>query len=138
MKSFLLIDTAGEPARIGLATGDFEQLPNRGALAGELLRRIDALLHAHHIKLSELTGIGVVVGPGSFTGLRLGIAAANALAWSHKLPAVAVTAEEAATEDSFRQIVTDRLAAGETSRTVMPEYGRPPSITPPNDARRKS
>lgn len=44
------------------------------------------LLNKHGCSLSDLTGIRVVVGPGSFTGLRVGVAVANALSYALKIP----------------------------------------------------
>ena len=41
-------------------------------------------------KWSDLTAIGVVVGPGSFTGIRLGIAYAKGLAMGLKIPVVGI------------------------------------------------
>lgn len=42
------------------------------------------------LKLPELDGIAVSIGPGSFTGLRVGLSYAKGLAFSHSLPIVTV------------------------------------------------
>jgi tRNA threonylcarbamoyl adenosine modification protein YeaZ len=130
MRPFLLIDSHGEPARIGLP-GNERTIPNRNALAERLVAEIDAVLREARLHLPELAGIGVVAGPGSFTGLRLGIAAANALAWSHRLPVVPVPASEAPSFEAFAASVEKRFAEGRTARAAVPEYGREPAITPP-------
>lgn len=55
-------------------------------------------------KWSDLTAIGVVVGPGSFTGIRIGIAYAKGLAMGLNIPVVPINAFElylAATPDAF-------------------------------------
>lgn len=43
------------------------------------------------ISMSDLCGIIIVNGPGSFTGIRVGITVANAMAYAHALPVYAVT-----------------------------------------------
>ncbi|HIS70954.1 MAG TPA: tRNA (adenosine(37)-N6)-threonylcarbamoyltransferase complex dimerization subunit type 1 TsaB [Candidatus Enterousia intestinigallinarum] len=60
---------------------------------------------------SDLTAIGVVVGPGSFTGIRLGIAYAKGLALGLNIPVVPVNAFEIylrATPDAFVAIDSGR------------------------------
>ena len=55
-------------------------------------------------KWSDITAIGVVVGPGSFTGIRLGIAYAKGLAMGLNIPLISINAFElylAATPDAF-------------------------------------
>ena len=55
-------------------------------------------------KWSDLSAIGIVVGPGSFTGIRLGIAYAKGLAMGLKIPVVGITLFDlylAATPDAF-------------------------------------
>lgn len=62
-------------------------------------------------KWSDLTAIGVVVGPGSFTGIRLGIAYAKGLALGLNIPVVPVDAFEIylrATPDAFVAIDSGR------------------------------
>lgn len=62
-------------------------------------------------KWSDITAIGVVVGPGSFTGIRLGIAYAKGLAMGLKIPVVPINAFElylAATPDAFVAIDSGR------------------------------
>lgn len=51
-----------------------------------VLPLIDKLLKKHQLKLSDLSAIEVNTGPGSFTGLRVGIAVANTLSFALKIP----------------------------------------------------
>jgi len=51
-----------------------------------LLQSIKEALDKEKIKLKDLTEIEVKTGPGSFTGLRVGVSVANALRWSLKIP----------------------------------------------------
>ncbi len=75
--------------------------------------------------LHDISGIGVMKGPGSFTGLRIGLTVANALADSLSVPIVGATGED------WRKIVLKKLRAGENEKIVMPEYGAAAHITAP-------
>jgi tRNA threonylcarbamoyladenosine biosynthesis protein TsaB len=58
--------------------------------AERLLPLIDELLKASQTALSDLNAIAVSIGPGSFTGLRVGVATAKGLAIGCNLPLIAV------------------------------------------------
>lgn len=51
-----------------------------------LLPLISKLLKEHKLSLKDLTGIKVEAGPGSYTGLRVGVAVANALGFALGVP----------------------------------------------------
>lgn len=51
---------------------------------------VDEILNQNNKKMSDLTAIGVIVGPGSFTGIRMGIAYAKGLAIGLNIPVVPV------------------------------------------------
>ena len=57
-------------------------------LAGELAVRVDAFMAEHGIAAADLGGIGVGVGPGSYTGARVGVAWATAAARALGVPLV--------------------------------------------------
>lgn len=63
--------------------------------AESLLPSMDFLLAQVAATLRDIEGLAVAVGPGSFTGLRIGIAAVEGLAYSLERPAVGVSALEA-------------------------------------------
>lgn len=54
--------------------------------AQAVLPMIEKILKKYRLKLEDLKMIEVNTGPGSFTGLRVGLAIANALAFSLKIP----------------------------------------------------
>ena len=54
--------------------------------AQAVLPLLEKLLVEHKLTLNKLTGIEVNLGPGSFTGLRVGVAIANTLGWLLNLP----------------------------------------------------
>ena len=70
-------------------------LPERGEHARVLLSRIDALLAEAGLEARRLTGVGVAVGPGSFTGVRIGMATAKGLAYSLQIPLAGLSTLEA-------------------------------------------
>ena len=78
----LVIDTCGEVGSVALGEGEAvvasESLPARGS-SSALLPAVARLLEAKGWGLAELDGVGVVSGPGSFTGVRVGLAAAKGL-----------------------------------------------------------
>ena len=75
--------------------------------------------------LHDISGIGVMKGPGSFTGLRIGLTVANTLADSLSVSIVGATGED------WRETALEKLRAGENEKIVMPEYGAAAHITAP-------
>ncbi len=55
-----------------------------------MMVQIEFLLHSANIMPKDLTGIAVSTGPGSFTGLRIGIATAKTMAYALKIPIVGI------------------------------------------------
>jgi len=51
-----------------------------------VLPLVEKLLKDHKLELKDITGIKVNAGPGSFTGLRVGVSVANALGYLLKIP----------------------------------------------------
>ena len=62
-----------------------------GAFSAQLVPQIAGLLDRHHLGKTDIDAFIVVSGPGSFTGLRVGLAAVKALAEILKKPIVAVS-----------------------------------------------
>jgi tRNA threonylcarbamoyladenosine biosynthesis protein TsaB len=52
----------------------------------QLLPLIEKILIDNKLKLSDLTGVTVHTGPGSYTGVRVGVTVANILSWYYKIP----------------------------------------------------
>ncbi|MGB3810472.1 MAG: tRNA (adenosine(37)-N6)-threonylcarbamoyltransferase complex dimerization subunit type 1 TsaB [Parvibaculum sp.] len=63
--------------------------------AEELMPMIEAVLADASLTPGDLTALAVTIGPGTFTGLRVGLAAARGLALARALPLVGVTTLEA-------------------------------------------
>jgi tRNA threonylcarbamoyladenosine biosynthesis protein TsaB len=107
----LAFDTATDVATSALVW-DGEVLGELTSRPVSVLEDVDALLRRGGVRDSQLEGIVVGIGPGSFTGLRMGLATARALAFSLDLGLAGVS-------------TLDALAAGA------------PGATPVIDARRR-
>lgn len=94
-------------------------------LAETIHKKIEDLLNKSSKSLKEVQGIVVYKGPGSFTGLRIGFAVANSLAYSLTIPIVS-SAGASWAEDGI-----SRLNMGENEKIAAPEYGAPVNITQP-------
>jgi tRNA threonylcarbamoyladenosine biosynthesis protein TsaB len=90
----LLIDTCGETAGVALCFGKqvigTEDL-ERGSASADIISAVRRLLEKAGWRLAELDAVGVVNGPGSFTGLRAGLATAKGLCEAVGLRLVAVS-----------------------------------------------
>jgi tRNA threonylcarbamoyl adenosine modification protein YeaZ len=96
----LAIDTSGTSALVALAEAGGTLLTERRWVAGyrhgeELLTRIDEMLADAGVPLAQLCGIVVGTGPGAFTGLRVGLATAKALARGLGIPIAGIPTSEA-------------------------------------------
>ena len=86
----LAFDTATAVATSALADGD-EILGERVSRAQTLLEDVDALLRQAGAHPSDLGRLAVGLGPGSFTGVRIGLAVARGLALSLDVPGAGVS-----------------------------------------------
>lgn len=125
----LTIKTDQPQAELGLYDGDklIDSVTWEAGrqLAETIHTKIDQLLKDHHYNQTDLTGLVGFKGPGSFTGLRIGLTVVNALAYGLNIPVVGTTGQEWA-EDGIKQ-----LLAGANDGQIIPEYGAPVHITPP-------
>ena len=124
----LLIDTSTPTCRLTLAEGawryETEWEAGRG-LAKGLLSFLEQTLSSQGKVWSDVTGLVIFKGPGSFTGLRIGITVFNSLAYARSLPIVGTTGED------WREVGIARLQSGENDKIVLPEYGGEANITKP-------
>jgi tRNA threonylcarbamoyladenosine biosynthesis protein TsaB len=92
----LILGISTSTARVGCAIGGHEGIlgavySSRGKRHAETLTpAIDFLCRQTRVELKDLGAIAVDVGPGMFTGLRVGIAAGKALAHARRLPMIGI------------------------------------------------
>lgn len=103
---------------------DFTWSANR-LLAKGLLKFIKDSLSEVGGDFQDISGIGAMKGPGSFTGLRIGLTVANTLADSLQ---VAIVGGEGA---DWQNQVIKKLQDGSDDKIVLPSYGSDPHITAP-------
>lgn len=120
----ILLDTSTATCR--LTTVDDESSNNFEWEAGRTLARgLLAFIQEKVGDVKNISGIGIMRGPGSFTGLRIGMAVANTLADGLGVPIVGETG------DSWRERALGRLSSGEDDQVILPFYGGDAHITKP-------
>lgn len=125
----LLLDTSTAVCGISFAEGEtifYRDKWEAGRdLSKGLLKYTKESLAKNDLDWKDITGIVVNRGPGSFTGLRIGITVANTLAYSGGLPIVGETG------DNWQKVGLGRLADGQDDQLVVPLYGAEANITKP-------
>ena len=120
----ILLDTSTATCR--LTTVDGESSNNFEWEAGRTLARgLLSFIQEKVGDIKNISGIGIMRGPGSFTGLRIGMAVANTLADGLGVPIVGETG------DSWQESALGRLWSGEDDQVILPFYGGDAHITKP-------
>ncbi len=99
---YILVDTAGNSANVIARKDDkvlFATLPNERRHSDVLLGEIDGLLRQLSIKVTDLDYMGVITGPGSFTGIRIGIATIKGFAAVNNCKLIGLTAFDVLKEE---------------------------------------
>lgn len=125
----LTIRTDKPEAEVGLYKNDerlvYKTWQAHRQLSETLHLKIEELLNGDGYVWSDITGVTCYKGPGSFTGLRIGVSVANALASSLDVPVVSESG------DSWTEVSLERLKNNEDEEIVSPDYGREARITLP-------
>lgn len=124
----LAIDTSTPTCKLFVVkdgtTNAYEWEAGRG-LADGLIKYLRSILHENGAGWSDISGLIAYKGPGSFTGLRIGLTVFNTIADTNSVPIVGESGD-----DWLRQGLR-RLEQGKNDELVMPLYGREPNITKP-------
>ena len=130
----LVIDTANnEKAFLGLWDktwlSQIEWAAGRN-LSADIMIKLDQLFETADREIEKITGLIINAGPGSFTGLRIGISVANTIAYSLNIPIVGVT--EPKTAQALFELGDRKLQQESHFRQpISPEYGREPNLSQP-------
>ena len=131
----LVIETSGNTCGFAVSVDGHIQkvsyLGDRSSLSQRIMGLIDETLRAAGCDVHQLNGIAVSLGPGSWTGLRIGVTTAKSLAQALGVPLVGVPTFEAvarALHDSIvpraRLIIYTPCRKGEVYVAVFDEEGR--------------
>jgi tRNA threonylcarbamoyladenosine biosynthesis protein TsaB len=124
----LALDTSTPTCKLWIIeaedTSDYSWEAGRG-LADGLLGYLRDTLRSHGAHWSDVTGIIAYKGPGSFTGLRIGLTVLNTIADDRRIPIVAMTGT------GWLDNGLQRIQSGESDGLAMPLYGKEPNITTP-------
>jgi len=95
MSYFLVLDTSTSVCSVALyldnqllGLSESYVLNNHATVLPNLYLQV--LLNSN-VKLSEIQAIGFVNGPGSYTGLRIGLATVKAICWAHNIPLISLS-----------------------------------------------
>ena len=94
MTQLLAIDTSGLATRVALANaGELinQKTAHSKRASQSVLSLIDEVLRDSSVSIRQLDAISVVTGPGSFTGLRVGVGVAQGLSLAHGTPLLGIS-----------------------------------------------
>jgi tRNA threonylcarbamoyladenosine biosynthesis protein TsaB len=124
----LLLDTSTPICKLTLITEDWhydnEWQADR-TLAKGLLAYLKEQLEKNDKTFEDITAIGAFRGPGSFTGLRIGLTVLNTIADAQHIPIVG------GMNENWQIEVLDKLRHDVNEKMVLPFYGGEAHITKP-------
>lgn len=112
----------------GVLASSFE--PRTRGHAEALMPLLETMLAEAALSFADLDALAVTVGPGTFTGLRVGLAAARGLALARSLPLVGVTTLEAVAEPAGAEADETCIALFDARRDEVYMQAFAPSLAP--------
>lgn len=123
----LTIRTDKPEAELGLFNGRtqiaYRSWTAHRELSNTILNTLRQLLEEQGRTVHDIEGVVCFQGPGSFTGLRIGLTVGNTLAYSLSIPIVATR------EDDWIAAGIEHLRSGDDEHIALPYYGAPVHIT---------
>lgn len=120
MTNVLILDTATNAVAVAVGTSNTdasELLASERAFHSEnILTTIDAVLKTRKLSMSDIDLIGVGVGPGLFTGLRVGISTAHAFAQAQSIDLVYFSSLELTARSSFQGQTLESICVARDAR----------------------
>ncbi|MDA3820779.1 MAG: tRNA (adenosine(37)-N6)-threonylcarbamoyltransferase complex dimerization subunit type 1 TsaB [Candidatus Delongbacteria bacterium] len=105
MPRILHIETSGKSCSVAISKADsltdFDTISEDKSHARHLTLMIQRLLHHNELASEDLDAVAVSAGPGSYTGLRIGISVAKAICYASPLPLITVPSMEIMLEHLF-------------------------------------
>lgn len=125
----MLLNTSSSTTELILVTKANQQVnyqwESGRELSKDLLKYMKERLNENGADFSDLTGLGFYRGPGSFTGLRIGVTVMNALSYALKIPIVG------STNDNWISDCVIKLDDSKNDQMLTPFYGAEANITKP-------
>ena len=123
----LAIDTATEMCSVALMVGD--EIFSRNEIAPrdhtkKILPMVDEVLKEAGVSLSELDALAYGRGPGSFTGVRIGIGIAQGLALGADLPMIGISTLAAMAQGAYRRHGVEHVACAIDARMSEVYWGQ--------------
>jgi tRNA threonylcarbamoyladenosine biosynthesis protein TsaB len=94
-------------------------------LADSIHVKTKELLDRNKLSWQDIEGLICYKGPGSFTGLRIGLTVANTLAYAQSIPIIGASGE------NWQKVAINNLVKGNNDSVVTPIYGGEVKITKP-------
>ena len=90
MSKFLVVNTASAAVEVALSNGNFIRDEDGRRASSALMPGVDDLLSGAGLTLHDLDYIACVSGPGSFTGIRIGVSSVRAICYALGKPALPI------------------------------------------------
>ena len=133
----LVLDTSSENVFFGLwdeesgAWSSKDEFLGGRELNSLIIKKLDKLFWYSQENKNKLVGIIIAAGPGSFTGLRIGMSVANTLAYTLDIPIVTVKGETSPEKLLKSGQIMLKSVGQQYEAPAVPFYGAEPHISQP-------